>query len=1417
MSDEWAAAPPPKPPRKWPRRLLWTFCGLILFMVVAYFVVTSHFFLESFILPRVNDALHATVTVDDSSISPFFHVTLENVKVKTTAMEDPLLTAKEIHAHYSLIDILGGNINVDDVTIDSPVIQVVQYADGSRNIDRMVNAMSSGKSSSSTPSKPGPPPRLDVQNLLLTNATVRFVRNSPDGTREVAEVANVVFKSGNLRNGGTAKFNFGTDIKLDKTPGQVRSNTPSSLLLAKVGANFECGFSPDLQPVSLIGGAWVDVLQAPDAYKQLAGLHAGLDCTLTPSELTQLSFSLLRNSKPLGQLNLSGPLDIANRQGKVKLDLSGIDRQVLNVLGAALGLDFGSTTISSHEDIELSNAAQFINVAGQFKANKLSIARGDAKSKPVDLQLDYKVAVNLADQTALISAFTLTGTQDQSPLIRGALTRPMKLSFANASVPDDSAFDLVVTNLNLADWSAFIGDYAGIAGLHLNIAEQQGGKHLKLDLTAGTTGLSANFAGRKLEQSDLAVAVHGGMDDFNKVQLDEYNIRLLRQNQPVVALSGTGSYELKAKNASLDTKLDASLADLAALLALPDLKASSGAVKLTARVVQSNLTPNNTNNPILDQSVGGSVLLDNFTGQYSADRFERYGGNIDFDVEKKDQAVDIRKLVGALNQEGRAAGSFAISGNYNVANQRGEAHASVLDLNQNALQPFLAPLLGDMTLTSANINVNATAAFDAKGESSLRGDLKLADFLVSDPAGQLPKVPLTAEMRVNAAMRDSVAKIGEFSGRIDQGDQPGGSFDVNGSYDLQRQSGQVTLKVTDVNQNALRPLLASRLGDQTLKSISISAATTASYDAKGDSTVTGEVHLSNFLLVGAGSLPPKAPLSTDVNLDVLLREGAAEIRNLTANVALGDAPGGGIALSGKYDLTKQSGHAAFKITDLNQNALAPFLGSALGGKTLTSVSINADATAAYDAGGESAVKGQFGITNLLITDPEGKLPKTPLSLGLQLDAGMTAKVLRLGQLQLTWYNQAGRTQILLGGKVDMTKPDAIAGDLQISSDAIELTPLYDLMSSPAKTSTTKTAASPRPTTTPVIAGNSADTEPAPVKLPFQQFTVDATIKQLTLHEVAIRDFHTTLLLDGGHLNLKPFEFALNEAPVSATADVNLEVPGYEYALTFSADHVPMEPVVNTFVPAEHGHVRGDLIAKADIRGAGVTGRSLKQNLAGQITVSTDKAEIDVVPKGVSSFLVPIAFLLQQPTLTNSPIVYLNAGIQTGGGIIKVSQLDLNSRAFALSAQGDIPIADILSNSPLQNIPAHFSLERSLATQLGVAPSSSSTNTDYYVPLPDFITIVGTLGKPDAKTSKTAIAGILLRSRLSGQTPSMNTPTLNNPVSTPSLDTPSVPSVNTPSVPSTPSMPSMPSTPSVPSVSAPSITPPSISAPTLKPF
>src|ERR1043165_6218759 len=77
---------------------------LVVLLVVAWFVGTSAWCLKSVILPKVSTAMNAKVTVDDASISPFSAVTLRNLKVETKG-SDPLVTAQEVRARYSLMDI----------------------------------------------------------------------------------------------------------------------------------------------------------------------------------------------------------------------------------------------------------------------------------------------------------------------------------------------------------------------------------------------------------------------------------------------------------------------------------------------------------------------------------------------------------------------------------------------------------------------------------------------------------------------------------------------------------------------------------------------------------------------------------------------------------------------------------------------------------------------------------------------------------------------------------------------------------------------------------------------------------------------------------------------------------------------------------------------------------------------------------------------------------------------------------------------------------------------------------------------------------------------------------------------------------------------------------------------------------------
>ncbi|MEO6183197.1 MAG: hypothetical protein ABIP71_08905, partial [Verrucomicrobiota bacterium] len=107
---------------------------LIIPLLVGYFVATSAVFLKRVILPRAGASMNSTITVSDAKISPFSQVVLTRLEVKPHGKET-LLKADEVRLRYSLRDIIGGKITVNEMTINSPVVTIVENADGSSNLD----------------------------------------------------------------------------------------------------------------------------------------------------------------------------------------------------------------------------------------------------------------------------------------------------------------------------------------------------------------------------------------------------------------------------------------------------------------------------------------------------------------------------------------------------------------------------------------------------------------------------------------------------------------------------------------------------------------------------------------------------------------------------------------------------------------------------------------------------------------------------------------------------------------------------------------------------------------------------------------------------------------------------------------------------------------------------------------------------------------------------------------------------------------------------------------------------------------------------------------------------------------------------------------------------------------------------------
>jgi uncharacterized protein involved in outer membrane biogenesis len=912
--------PSPLPAKRptWRRKLSFIAGGFLMLLVVAYFVVTSSAFFKSVILPRASNAVGGQITVADASLSPFSEVHLRQIKVQTTGTE-PLLQAEEVRLRYSLFSILSGTMKVDEVTVVSPVVQIIENADGASNLDPLLRK---GETPAPKPSIPsGKPPRIDLKSLTLKNATFRRVRNLKDGGREVVELSGVNITLDQLKNGQAGKLTSAATFKM------IRST--NDMLEARSSGQIEFTLGADLMPTTLqVKEEW-EILRAEGSLRPLAGHRAMLAIDLTPTEVKEFSQRFFQGDKLLGELKVTGPLDLAKKEGRLKLEIASIDRHALNLIGAPLGIDFGATTLNCAAEVSLTKGGSVITANTRFNADKLSLAQKGRTNPPLDLQVACDVTLNTADKTALVQTLAFDGTQNQKPLLRGSLTQPMTLAWGNAaSAAGDSAFDLVVTDFNFEDWKAALGDSvsAGKLSLRLNVLSQQGGRQLKLGLTSQIAGLSMRLGATPLTQAALALRLDGQVNGFKKINLSDYRLDLTRQSQPALTVSGSASYDGAAFN--LQTQIEAVMARL----------------------------------------------------------------------------------------------------------------------------------------------------------------------------------------------------------------------------------------------------------------------------------------------LGSG---PAAPLTAAVKLDGTLTNHVLDLRQL-------------------------------------QLALAP-------------------------------------------------------------------------------TQRAARNELNLTGRFDFSRP-VTQGRLSIKADTFDVTQLYD-----AFAGETSYAPAPAGAPGPSSPGNM---EPDPVNLQLQ-LTAEANLGRVYLREIAITNFQTTAKVDGGKVALDPCRLALNGAPVNASLDLNLGVKGYSYALSLLVDKAPLEPIANTFSPANRGQYQGLILASAQIKGAGVTGASLQKNLRGQAGFSFTNANIQLIGPKTKELVAPIATLLRVNEITHSPLNWLEAQTELGGGDIKLSRFTLQSEAFEARTHGVIPIAEALTNSPL-NLPVEFALRRSLAEKSGLLPPNAPPDARY-VMLPKFVTLKGTLGEPKSDLNELALGGLLFKS------------------------------------------------------------------------
>ncbi len=413
--------------------------------------------------------------------------------------------------------------------------------------------------------------------------------------------------------------------------------------------------------------------------------------------------------------------------------------------------------------------------------------------------------------------------------------------------------------------------------------------------------------------------------------------------------------------------------------------------------------------------------------------------------------------------------------------------------------------------------------------------------------------------------------------------------------------------------------------------------------------------------------------------------------NLTAQT--GYATGGGVDLNGKYNLVKQTGTFSFKAVNLNESALGPFVAPALLPNKLLSVALDLKGAADVNLKGRSGLQLDLKVSNLRAEDPGHRLPATPMALGLLLDASQQglATELRKFSLDLGATDRA-KNILTFAGSIDMGATNPAPGKLSLQSDGLDLTRYYDLFTGTSSNATAAATPAPKPASGPEV-------EPAAMHLPLRDFTLDIDVARVYLRELDLAALKGRVLLKDDHVTVDPFGFTLNGAPVTAKVAANLGVAGYQYDINFGAERVPLTPLINSFVSDLKGLAQGEMLAKLNLKGAGVTGVSLKKNLAGLILVQATNAQIKIPEKPVRlpGFLSALPIfpneinpgtvlsLIGKKAVLAEPIRTVQTRVDIASGVARVTETRVSNSALLVEVNGDLKMADIFTNS-LLNLP-----------------------------------------------------------------------------------------------------------------------------------
>jgi hypothetical protein len=714
-------------------------------LIAGYFTITNSAFIKRYVLPRVGKSIHAEITADSVRLSPFSKLELENIKL-TPEGEETLFTGGRLRARYSLIAIMQGRMEVSELLVDSATINLVEKPDGTSNLSPLLAGGSKKRTAKSSSTGPHV---VDIKSVQLTNVAFRQVQQHRNASPDVFQVSQLSLTAADIRNGATGKLDFDALLGAEKS---ATTNAAGGSLTSRLRGGFSFTLDGSLNPTTVQGQTAFTVDQAKGGFADLAGYGASLTADATPTHIKDLGLAFTQAGARVGGVRVSGPFNAAKREGKLNLEVSSLDRRVLNLLGAAAGIEFGTTTINTTNEIELAKSGSVISIFGDLRIGQFQIVRAGQATPKLDIVGDYSVAVDQTKMSALIGSFKLSGTQGGRSVLTAGLTSPMTITWGKAGDTAGAAtLNFAVTDFALENWKPVLGDTlpTGRARLEGKIATRDDGKVVNYEFRVHADSVSMLMSSQRIDGLTVTFDATGEARELKQFKVTEYGAQIFHAGQPAFSFQGAASYDLATAVANAEISMLGALPQLSAMFGVKAAEISSGVLEMRGNVMQKPGT----------NLFSGKLRLVDLTAKVSGTPFEHFGTDLDLELGTDATRLFLRKAAGTFTENSKPGGKLGLTGNYVLATGGADFTLRLEGLNQNALRPFLEPHLEGKKLTTAALQATASLGVTAAGTATIKADAAITNLTATVVKTGKPTPPVNTRLQLDLVVNPQSAQV----------------------------------------------------------------------------------------------------------------------------------------------------------------------------------------------------------------------------------------------------------------------------------------------------------------------------------------------------------------------------------------------------------------------------------------------------------------------------------------------------------------------------------------------------------------------------------------------------------------------------------------------------------------------------------